>query len=348
MAGEYTWADREGGSAGSGQTYYEPEPTDLEAIYGPGNAGPEGNNQDVDGNGIPRPPRDPNAPRKTWDWSWLTNFWNDITGVTAANIEAESALEASNTQAAGETAAANTMATAAGAAAETQRAAAQLAIDEQKRQFAAMQELLKPWVEQGSSALAGLKPYEAAGTDALSRQRALMGLDGADAQRAAIEGISGSPEMTGLVQQGENALLQQGAATGGLRGGNMQGALAQFRPSMLSNLINQQYSKLGGLIDMGQGITMNRAALGQASSAGLAAGGMNNASSLGNLFTQQGGAIAGGQLGAGQALAGGQSNSATALAGGQLAAGQAGGNSVLSQVLPFLAALGVKAATGGF
>jgi hypothetical protein len=213
--------------------------------------------------------------------TWLSNIWNDFTGVTAANIQAQAASDAS----------------------ATETAATQAAIDEQKRQFDAMQALMSPWVTQGTDALSQLGQYEAAGSDALSRQRALMGLDGPDAQRAAIEAISSGSEMAGLVGQGEDALRQQGSATGGLRGGNIQGALAQFRPQMLSSLINQQYSKLGGLIDMGQGITMNRATLGQASSSGMAAGGMQHASSLGDLLMRQGSTVAGGQLAAGQAAA---------------------------------------------
>lgn len=225
---------------------------------------------------------------------WFGDTYNDITGVTAANIAADAAAEASVLES-----------DAALEAAKIQAASTQAGIDEQKRQFDAMQELMKPWVDQGTTAMAGLDQYQAAGSDALARQRALMGLDGNDAQRSAIEGIANSAEMAGLYTQGENALQQQGAATGGLRGGNIQGALAQFRPAMLSGLINQQYSKLGGLIDMGQGITMNRAALGQASSAGVGAAGMQSASSIGNLLMQQGNALAGGVTGSAAAQAGG-------------------------------------------
>jgi hypothetical protein len=55
-----------------------------------------------------------------------------------------------------------------------------------------------------------------------------------------------------MVQQGEEAMLQNAAATGGLRGGNLEGALASFRPQVLSELINQQYARLGGLTSIGQ------------------------------------------------------------------------------------------------
>ena len=54
-------------------------------------------------------------------------------------------------------------------AASQQSAAAQKGIDEQRRQFDAMQALLKPYVE--------------AGTGALSNQLALAGVSGAEAQQ---------------------------------------------------------------------------------------------------------------------------------------------------------------------
>ena len=167
---------------------------------------------------------------------------------------------------------------AAGDADDTQAAAAGVGIDETRRQFDAMQALLAPYVETG--------------TDAMGQQRALAGLDGPEAQAAAMKMMSDSPEMMALTQQGENAILQQGSATGGLRGGNVQGALAQFRPQMLSGLINQQYGRLGGLTQMGQ-----------ASAAGVGAAGMQTGANIADLLGQQGAAIAGGQLAQGQAAA---------------------------------------------
>ena len=165
---------------------------------------------------------------------------------------------------------------AAGNAADTQSAAADAGIVEQRRQFDKMQEILAPYVNTG--------------TDAMSQMRALNGLDGPEAQAAAMRSISESPEMAAMAQQGENALLQQGSATGGLRGGNIQGALAQFRPQMLSSLINQQYGRLGGLAQMGQ-----------ASAAGVGSAGMQTGANIADLLGQQGAAIAGGQIAAGNA-----------------------------------------------
>lgn len=102
-----------------------------------------------------------------------------------------------------------------------------------------------------TSAQEQLGPYSEAGKAALTRQMALLGLSGPEQQKSAIESIAQGPEMAALSSQGENTILQGAAATGGLRGGNVQGALAQFRPQLLSSLINQQYQNLGGLSNTG-------------------------------------------------------------------------------------------------
>ena len=97
-----------------------------------------------------------------------------------------------------------------------------------------------------------LKPYRKAGTKGLRGQLDLLGLNGNDAQGAAIAALEGSPQFTSLVKSGENALLQNASATGGLRGGNTSAALAQFRPQMLSQIIESQYGKLAGLSALGE------------------------------------------------------------------------------------------------
>lgn len=160
-------------------------------------------------------------------------------------------------------------------ASEAQVQSAEVGIDEQRRQFDAVQQLLRPYVE--------------AGTGALSQQAALIGVGGEEAQRAAIQAIEQGPEFQALTRQGEEALLQQASATGGLRGGNIQAALAQFRPQVLSGLIEQQYGRLGGLTQ-----------LGQASAAGVGSAGMQTGTNIANLMQQQGAAQAGGVLAQGQ------------------------------------------------
>jgi hypothetical protein len=167
---------------------------------------------------------------------------------------------------------------AASTAADAQTEASQAGIDEQRRQFEAVQALLKPYIE--------------AGTWALGAQQNLIGLGGAAKQQEAIAALEQSPQFQMLQQQGENALLQQASATGGLRGGNTQAALAQFRPQLLSQLIESQYGKLSGLTGIGQ-----------ASAAGQAAAAQQQGSDIASLLGQQGAAQAGAALAAGQGRA---------------------------------------------
>lgn len=181
----------------------------------------------------------------------------------------------------------------------TQAAAAQAGIEEQRRQFDKFVELMSPYVTAGTGAFGRLEPFQAAGEKAFGQQQALLGLRGPEEERAAIERLSSGETFKSLAQQGEEALLSRASATGGLRGGNIQAALGQFRPQLLSSLIEQQYGRLGGLSATGLGVTSDILARGQASAAGQAAGGMTSASNVANLLANQGQAIAGGQVAAG-------------------------------------------------
>jgi len=171
---------------------------------------------------------------------------------------------------------ANDAADAARSASDTQAAASAAGVAENRRQFDKLIELMSPYVT--------------AGTGALGAQQDLLGLSGADRQQAAIAGLEASPAFGALTRTGEEAILQNASATGGLRGGNTQRALAQFRPQLLSQLIEQQLSRLGGMT-----------AMGQASAAGQASAGMNSANNIAQLLQQQGAATAGGQIAQGSA-----------------------------------------------
>lgn len=181
---------------------------------------------------------------------------------------------------------ANQQKKAAKGAANAQVRAAELGIEEQRRQFDAIQELLKPYIS--------------AGTGALTEQQGLLGLGGQDAQSAAINAITGGPEYQAMVQQGETGILQSASATGGLRGGNIQSALSQFRPALLSDMINRRFQNLDVLSSRGQ-----------ASAVGQAGYGSAMASNVSNLLGEQGAARAGGLLARGQINA----NTATGIAG---------------------------------
>lgn len=215
-------------------------------------------------------------------------------------------------------------ASAAGDAAAIQSGAAEAGIAEQRRQFDAMRELLKPYTEVGVPALKGLQPYAEAGAPALEQQQALLGLRGPEAQRAAIAGIEGGAGYQAQVQAGEEALLQRASATGGLRGGNIQAALGQFRPQMLQQEIERQYGRLGGMADIGRVTQQNLAQIGQSSAAGTGSAGLQTGTNVANLLSQQGAALAGGELG--EAKAYGQLfNLPAQFLGMQMGGGKAGG-----------------------
>jgi hypothetical protein len=133
-------------------------------------------------------------------------------------------------------------------------------------------------------------------------------------QQAAIEQIKNSAQFQELAKQGEQGILQNASATGGLRGGNVQAALSQFRPALLNQLIESQYGKLAGLTSLGSTSAENLLRLGQASAAGTAAAGQQSAQNIGNLMVGQGAAQAAGQIGSANAYAqglGGLANAAT-------------------------------------
>jgi len=164
-------------------------------------------------------------------------------------------------------------------AAGAQTAASNASIEESRRQFDKIQELLKPYADVGPLAL--------------GQQKDILGLNGPTAAKAAIESIASGPQMQALTEQGENALLQNASATGGLRGGNIQAALAKFRPQLLSQLIQQQYTNLGGLTTLGQN-----------AAAGVGAAGQTSSGQIINALQQTGAANAGAAIAGGQAQAG--------------------------------------------
>ncbi len=136
---------------------------------------------------------------------------------------------------------------------------------------------------------AGLDPYAQAGTDALAQQRALQGLDGPAAQQAAYQQLQNSPQFTAQVQAGEQAINRNASATGGLRGGNNQAALAQFAPQMLNQVVQQQLAQLGGFAQQGQ------------QAAGLQGQfGMQGAGSIADIYGAKGANEAGAALGVAQ------------------------------------------------
>lgn len=192
----------------------------------------------------------------------MSDIWGDIATIGGGLVSSWLASDAQSD--------------AASSASSAQISAANAGIAEQRRQFDSIQQLLSPWVGTGYGALAS--------------QADLMGLRGNDAQQTAISAIENGSEFQDLQKQGENAILQNAAATGGLRGGNTQGALAEFRPALLNSLINQRFNQLGTLSTGGQNSAAQTAAYGSQSSTNVA-----------NLLSSIGSAQAGNSLAQGAA-----------------------------------------------
>lgn len=172
----------------------------------------------------------------------------------------------------------NKQAKAAGKASDSQVASSREAEAGVQARFQQVQELLKPYVS--------------AGNNALTAQGDLTGINGSEAQQKAINQVAASPQFATLAQQGETGILQNAAATGGVRGGNTQSLLAQYRPQLLSQLISDQYARLGGITQVG---------LGAATGTGNAS--MQAGNTQAQLITDRGAAMAGGALAQGKAAA---------------------------------------------
>lgn len=162
-------------------------------------------------------------------------------------------------------------------AARRQGRAADAGLAEQQRQFDAIQELLRP--------------YQQAGVGALGQQQTLLGLNGNQQQQQAINALQSSPYFQSQLQRGENSILQNASATGGLRGGNTQAALAQFSPQLLAQTIQQQFQNLGGIANSGLNAAGAQGQLGQ-----------QFANNQTNILQQRGAIQAGNALAQGQAL----------------------------------------------
>ena len=117
------------------------------------------------------------------------------------------------------------------------------------------------------------------------------GLNGTVQQQDSINALLTGPKYTTGVRQGEEAILQNASATGGLRGGNTNNSLANFRADLLAQTFTNQFQRLGQV-----------SSLGQNAASGVGNAGLATANNIGTLLQQQGAATAGGQIAAGNVV----------------------------------------------
>jgi len=113
----------------------------------------------------------------------------------------------------------------------------------------------------------GLNQFAQPGAQAFNQQAALTGASGVDAQQQAFADFNASPGQQFLREQGEQSIINQSAALGGLGGGDVRRELARFGTGLAQQDFGNQFNRLG-----------------QVSGQGLQAQGQ-----IGNLFGQQAG-----------------------------------------------------------
>lgn len=145
---------------------------------------------------------------------------------------------------------------AASTAADAQTASSTRAIAETRRQFDETKRLMAPFVDAGSGAIDMMGILSGQGTP--------------EEQAAAYKAIEDSPAFAANVRQSEEGILSNAAATGGVRGGNVQTSLATNRTFQLQDLIDRQYAKLGGLATIGVNAASGQANLGASAATNIA------------------------------------------------------------------------------
>jgi hypothetical protein len=126
---------------------------------------------------------------------------------------------------------------------------------------------------------AGMNPYLQAGQQGVMGQQSLLAGGPTQFNRMTPDQIMAGPEYQAMIREGENALLQNASATGGLRGGDTQNALANFRQNTLAQLIGTEFDRGMQTANFNEGARMNQ----MGGYGNLAQGGMNANQYIGQL-----------------------------------------------------------------
>jgi hypothetical protein len=94
-------------------------------------------------------------------------------------------------------------------------------------------------------------PYTTAGVGAVNQLTGLT--DGSMSADALSAKITANPLYESLYNNGEEALLQNASATGGIRGGNTERGLADFGSDTMAKVYQQILSNLGSVANLGLG-----------------------------------------------------------------------------------------------
>ena len=150
-----------------------------------------------------------------------------------------------------------------------------------------------------SAASAAIAPYAAAGKKSLNELQNILGLNGADAQKASTARILNSPQVQQQIEQGSKAIGQSAAASGLLGSGRFLTDLQKFGQNTAVSEIDRNSQRLGGLANTGLQAATAEAQIqsnlggnivGQNSNAAQTAanGALANANARASLFNTQG------------------------------------------------------------
>lgn len=152
-------------------------------------------------------------------------------------------------------------------------------------------------------------PYLAAGNNALPALLNGLGIGGGNTTGTGslnapftMQQFQNSPGYNFQLQQGENAVLNNASATGGVKSGNTLKALTQYG----QGVANQDYWNAYNAYTTNQNTNFNRLQT-------IAGSGQNAAANLGSLGSQVASNVGANQIGAGNSISAGQVGSATAI-----------------------------------
>ena len=130
-----------------------------------------------------------------------------------------------------------------------------------------------------------LHPYSNAGILGLRQQLNYLGINGPAQQQAFLSNILNGPEYRAMIQSMYSNMDRNSLATGGIRGGDPSAGINYLSPQILSHIINQRYSMLGGLSTIGQN-----------SAASMGTAGMNFANQGSKVYNDLGTSLARNEL----------------------------------------------------
>ncbi len=175
--------------------------------------------------------------------------------------------------------------------AETQAGAAKDAAGLQYQEYLNTQKLLSPYAQAGAGAI----PGETAAINTLAK-----GFNPAD--------LASTPGYQFQLGQGEQAVIDQRTATGGVGGGNTLKALTQFGQGLAGTTWQQQFSDWLAQNQAVLGGYQTQVGVGENAAAGTGAAGQNYATNAGNFLTQGASATAAGATGVTNSLNNASSN----------------------------------------